>query len=359
MKRSMSLDHPSLVPEVHPAEVSGHWTTSSMPSACITRICATPCRTAETSSIPSGMVDPSNLYHLPHHEEGPGNLNDLSSRKGEEVEHSHVSTERSTSSSEDTGHKKTKETEAQQPTDTGGNHQCPHPQSVVRTPDHLYPSGSMAQLRSSGQVVAPRRSGDPREQGRESISGRGKKHQCHLPQTLLGLGVALKELHESDTFFFGIVPTEGEYPLRHIYMSVTFGTPENYRTEFLRFEVASFDCGYNAIIGRPGLAKFMAIPHYSYMILKMPGPQGIITVRADFQGAAECFRVAIQAALTTKPPTTSSAQANSKPKGDLAMPVNEAEAVTSMWRTEEMKRINLGFADERKTAIIISSLDNK
>jgi hypothetical protein len=103
------------------------------------------------------------------------------------------------------------------------------------------------------------------------------------------------------------VPTEGEYPLGHIYMPVTFGTPENYRTEFLRFVVASFDCGYNAIIGRPGLAKFMAISHYSYMILKMPGPQGLITVRVDFQGAAKCFRVAIQAALTTKPPTTSSA----------------------------------------------------
>jgi hypothetical protein len=29
------------------------------------------------------------------------------------------------------------------------------------------------------------------------------------------------------------------------------------------------------------------------MILKIPGPQGIITVRADFQGTAECFRVAI------------------------------------------------------------------
>jgi hypothetical protein len=53
-------------------------------------------------------------------------------------------------------------------------------------------------------------------------------------------------------------------------MHVTFGTPENYTTEFLRFEVASFDYGYTAIIGRPGLAKFMAIPHYSYMILKMP-----------------------------------------------------------------------------------------
>jgi hypothetical protein len=121
------------------------------------------------------------------------------------------------------------------------------------------------------------------------------------------LGVHLKELHESDTPFFDIVPTEGEYPLGHIYMPVTFGTPENYRTEFLRFEVANFDCGYNVIIERPGLVKFMAIPHYTYMILKMPGLQGIITVRADFQGAAECFQVTIQAALTTKPSATSSA----------------------------------------------------
>jgi hypothetical protein len=135
----------------------------------------------------------------------------------------------------------------------------------------------------------------------------GSRINVTFPRTLLGLGVALKELHESDTPFFGIVTTEGEYSLRHIYMPVTFGTPENYRTEFQRFEVASFDCGYNAIIGRSGLAKFMVIPHYTYMILKMSGPQGIITVRADFQGAAECFRVAIQATLTTKSSTTSSA----------------------------------------------------
>jgi hypothetical protein len=107
-------------------------------------------------------------------------------------------------------------------------------------------------------------------------------------------------------------------------MPVTFGTPGNYRIEFLRFEVANFDCGYNAIIGRPGLAKFMAIPRYTYMILKMSGLQGFMTVRADFQGAAECFRVAIQAALTTKPSATSSAQANSKPEEDLAVPANEA-----------------------------------
>jgi hypothetical protein len=82
-------------------------------------------------------------------------------------------------------------------------------------------------------------------------------------------------------------------------------------------------------------------------------------VRADFQGAAECFRVAIQAALTTKPPATSSAQANSKPEEDFTAPMNEAQAATSMRPTEETKRINLVFADERKTAIISSGLDDK
>jgi hypothetical protein len=69
--------------------------------------------------------------------------------------------------------------------------------------------------------------------------------------------------------------------------------------------------------------------------------------------------VAIQVALTTKPSTTSSAQANSKPEEDLTVPANESQAMTSMWLTEETKRINLAFADERKTAIISSILDDK
>jgi hypothetical protein len=56
--------------------------TSSMPSACTTRICVILFETAEISSTPLGMADPSNLYHLPHHDEDPKNLDNLSSRKG-------------------------------------------------------------------------------------------------------------------------------------------------------------------------------------------------------------------------------------------------------------------------------------
>jgi hypothetical protein len=118
----------------------------------------------------------------------------------------------------------------------------------------------------------------------------GSSINVTFPRTLQALGsVSIADLTLSDTPFFGIMPTEGEYPLGHIYLFVTFGALENYRTELLRFEEARFDCGYNAIIRRPGLGKFMAIPHYPYMILKMSGPQGIITVRVDFQGTVECF----------------------------------------------------------------------
>jgi hypothetical protein len=106
LAKSMPPDHPPLAPEEHPVEANVHWTTSSTPSARTTRTCATPFGTAETSSTPSGTADPSNLYHLPHHEEDPENLDSLNSRKGEEAEHSRTSTEKSTSSSADMGRKK-------------------------------------------------------------------------------------------------------------------------------------------------------------------------------------------------------------------------------------------------------------
>jgi hypothetical protein len=164
----------------------------------------------------------------------------------------------------------------------------------------------------------------------------GSSINVTFPRTLQALGVAIEDLTESDTPFFGIVPTEGEDPLGHIYLSVTFGTLENYRSEFLRFEVARFDCGYNTIIGRPGLAKFMAIPHYPYMILKMPGPQGIITMRTDFQGVVECFQGTIQTTLTAGPPVALPAETNSRLEDEnFTIPSNEAPPATSMRSTEE------------------------
>jgi hypothetical protein len=62
----------------------------------------------------------------------------------------------------------------------------------------------------------------------------------------------------------------------------------NFRTETLTFEVVGFSGTYHAILGRPAYAKFMAVPNYMYLKLKIPCPKGIITVGPMYQQAYEC-----------------------------------------------------------------------
>ena len=45
---------------------------------------------------------------------------------------------------------------------------------------------------------------------------------------------------------------------------------------------------FHAILGQPCYAKFMAVPNYTYLKLKMPGPRGVITIGTPFQRAYEC-----------------------------------------------------------------------
>ena len=71
-------------------------------------------------------------------------------------------------------------------------------------------------------------------------------------------------------------------------MPVCFSTPSNYRKEVLTFEVVGFKGAYHAILGRPCYAKFMAIPNYTYLKLKMPGPNGVITVESTYKHAYDC-----------------------------------------------------------------------
>ena len=58
--------------------------------------------------------------------------------------------------------------------------------------------------------------------------------------------------------------------------------------ETLTFEVVRFHGAYHTILGRPCYAKFMAVPNYTYLKLKMPGPRGVITIGTSFQRAYEC-----------------------------------------------------------------------
>ena len=102
------------------------------------------------------------------------------------------------------------------------------------------------------------------------------------------MGIGLDKLRPSKSPFHGVALGKRVQPLGQIDLPVCFGTAANFREEVLTFEVVGFWGAYHAILGRSCYAKFMAIPNYTYLKLKMPGSKGVITVGSSFEHAYEC-----------------------------------------------------------------------
>jgi hypothetical protein len=96
-------------------------------------------------------------------------------------------------------------------------------------------------------------------------------------------------LTKSTSPFYVTVPGNTAIPLSSVVLPVTFGeTRDNYRTEYIKFEVVDFETSYYAILGRPAIAKFMAVPHYTYLVLKMRSPAGVLSLQRDLKISIDC-----------------------------------------------------------------------
>jgi hypothetical protein len=92
--------------------------------------------------------------------------------------------------------------------------------------------------------------------------------------TLDDMGIPRSQLRPSTAPFHGVVPGMEALPIGQIDLPVTFGDLRNFHTETLTFEVVGFSGMYHAILGRLTYVKFMAVPNYTYLKLKIPGPKG-------------------------------------------------------------------------------------
>jgi hypothetical protein len=95
-----------------------------------------------------------------------------------------------------------------------------------------------------------------------------------MRKTFIEMGLNLKDLTLIHDMFHGIIPGQSSTPIRCIDLEVSCGSGDNKRKEVLTFEVASFDIGYNCILRRPFLLKFMAVIHTAHATLKMHGSKG-------------------------------------------------------------------------------------
>jgi hypothetical protein len=107
-------------------------------------------------------------------------------------------------------------------------------------------------------------------------------------RTLKAMCISLENLKPTDCSFHGIVPGAANYHLGKIELDVCYGNSSNYRRGKLEFEVMDWPSQYHAILGCPAFAKFMAVPHYAYLTLKIPGPKGTITVQGSFEVSNTC-----------------------------------------------------------------------
>jgi hypothetical protein len=107
----------------------------------------------------------------------------------------------------------------------------------------------------------------------------------------------------------------------------------------------------------------MAVPHYVYLLLKMPGRSGVLTLRVDLKKSYDCNQEAIQYASTSRVPDASgevlaAAQQLSQAELDILTKKASQSGVKSTGDVA-LKSIQLQESDSSKTAIIGAGLGDK
>jgi hypothetical protein len=144
--------------------------------------------------------------------------------------------------------------------------------------------------------------------------------------------------------FYSIVPGNAAIPVGSVVLLVTFGeTRENYRTEYIKFEVADFETSYHAILGRLSISK-------------MPSPAGVLSLQGDLKIFFDCDTEAVELAATNQVPNAiMEIYAASKKLAPTELEIPEKSDTTNKPQSSEemqVKEIDLGIGDSSKTTMI-------
>jgi hypothetical protein len=103
------------------------------------------------------------------------------------------------------------------------------------------------------------------------------------------MGISHNLLKPSDNPLYGF-GGKGTFPVGKIKLPLSFGVAPNARSEQVTFDIVDMVYPYNTIMGRGSINKFEAAIHGLYLCMKIPGPQGVITVYGNQQAACNIER---------------------------------------------------------------------
>jgi hypothetical protein len=103
------------------------------------------------------------------------------------------------------------------------------------------------------------------------------------------MGISHSLLKPSDNPLYGF-GGNGTFPVGKSELHLSFGVAPNARSEQITFDIVDMVYPYNAIMGQGSINKFEAAIHGLYLCMKIPSPQGMITVYGNQQTARNIER---------------------------------------------------------------------
>jgi hypothetical protein len=188
----------------------------------------------------------------------------------------------------------------------------------------------------------------------QTFIDRGSGLNIIFVETLKKMDFDLKRLTVCDEPFFVIILGKTAYPMGWVSLPVIFSMEDN-------FEVADFKSSYHAILGRPMLARFMAVPHYTYLVLKMRTPNRVLFVYGDLIVSFKCDNEALDITTTNACVDASAvmiAKATKVTPSDLNL-LEQKHTDTALDATPSTKKVCLSLADPEKTVVISDNLREK
>ena len=120
---------------------------------------------------------------------------------------------------------------------------------------------------------------------------------------------------------------------------------------------------YHALLGRPALAKFMAVPNYAYLKMKMSSARGVIIISGDYQNSCDCAaassRLAESLVIAAEKRLLNQVVAMAGKQPDMSHDPKEAEAEGSFKPAKEAKKLPLDPEHPERYGVTGANLDSK
>jgi hypothetical protein len=146
---------------------------------------------------------------------------------------------------------------------------------------------------------------------------------------------------------------KGTFPVGKIELPLSFGVAPNGRSEQVTFDIVDMVYPYNAIMGRGSINNFEAAIHGLYLCMKIPGPQGVITVYGNKQTARNIERDFV--------PEQQNVHCLTAQRGgfESSRPIADEKVKAQLQSNDRTKAVPLDPATPKQTVIISEDLTSR